>query len=148
FITHEMDTVLQIADTVSRLDHGRIVESGRLTELLADPASSLGRSLQPRRAHQLAPVGSTVWAVTYGSNPVPADWVGRLAARLDTTVSLLGASIETVRGVTTGHATIAISATRLETVEAELRQLGLDAARPDVETDDVVLRELEEALDA
>ena len=129
FITHEMDTVLQIGDSVSRLDHGRIVESGRVLELLADPSSSLGRSLQPRRAHQQAPDGATVWVVTYGADPVPADWVSLLSARVDTTVSLLGASIETLRGVTTGHGTIAVSTRRHDIVEAELRRLGLDATR-------------------
>lgn len=129
FITHEMDTVLQIADSVARLDRGRIVESGRVLDLLADPSSSLGRSLQPRRAHQPAPSDTTVWAVTYGSAEVPADWVGLLASRLDTTVSLLGASIETLRGTTTGHATIAVSTRRHEPVAEELRLLGLDATR-------------------
>lgn len=139
FITHEMDTVLQIADSVSRLDHGRIVESGWVLELLADPMSSLGRSLQPRRAHQTAPADATVWAVTYGSESVPADWLSLLVARLDTTVSLLGASIETLRGVTTGHATIAVSTRRHDLVEAELRAIGLDATRAGSE----VLLELE-----
>ncbi len=132
FITHEMDTVLHIADSVSRLDQGRIVESGRVLELLADSASSLGRSLQPRRAHQPAPDDATVWQITYGSEPVPADWQGVLGARLNTTVSLLGASIETLRGATTGHATIAVSTRRHELVEAELRLLGLDATRAGV----------------
>jgi len=133
FITHEMDTVLQIADSVSRLDHGRIVESGRVLDLLADPSSSLGRSLQPRRAHQPAPAGATVWAVTYGSEAVPADWVSRLSSNLDTEVSLLGASIETLRGATTGHATIAVSTRQHDLVEAELRLLGLDALRAEAD---------------
>lgn len=129
FITHEMDTVLQIADSVSRLDLGRIVESGRVLELLADPSSKLGRALQPRRAHQTPPADAVVWAVTYGSEPVPADWVSLLANRIDSTVSLLGASIETLRGITTGHATIAVSTWRHDLVEAELRHLRFAARR-------------------
>jgi len=143
FITHEMDTVLQIADSVSRLDHGRIVESGRVLELLAQPNSSLGRALQPRRGHEPAPTGATVWEVTYGADPVPADWVGLLAAGLDTTVSLLGASIETLRGATTGHATIAVSTPRHDLVEVELRLLGLDATR--VGSEDLLALESEVA---
>ncbi|MEO6534243.1 MAG: ATP-binding cassette domain-containing protein [Pseudolysinimonas sp.] len=129
FITHEMDTVLQLADSVSRLDHGRIVESGRVLELLADPASPLGRALRPHRAHEPAPGDAAVWVVTYGSHPVPADWIGLLNARLECTVSLLGASIETIHGATTGHATIAVSTDRHDLVDGELRLLGLDAAR-------------------
>jgi D-methionine transport system ATP-binding protein len=127
FITHEMDTVLQVADSVARLDRGHIVESGRLVDLLSDPGSRLGRSLQPRRSHENASHGSAVWHVTYGSTPVPTDWVTRLSAELDTSVSLLGASIESVRGATVGHATVAIDGFDSERVAAALTGLGLHA---------------------
>ncbi|WP_246669983.1 methionine ABC transporter ATP-binding protein [Arthrobacter zhaoguopingii] len=43
FITHEMDTVRQIADSVARLERGRIVETGALVDLLTDHGSPLGR---------------------------------------------------------------------------------------------------------
>jgi D-methionine transport system ATP-binding protein len=129
FITHEMDTVLQVADSVARLDHGHIVESGRLVDLLSDPASRLGRALQPRRGHQSAPETTSVWLVSYGSDAVPTDWVVRLAGELGTSVSLLGASIENVRGRTVGHATIAVGRVEPERVSAALRALGLHARR-------------------
>ncbi len=124
FITHEMDTVLQVADSVARLDHGHIVESGRLVDLLSDPASHLGRSLQPRRRHQPC-LGSRVWHVTYGLSPVPTDWVTRLSAQLGSGVSLLGASIESVRGSTVGHATVAVDGIDPARVSAALMELGL-----------------------
>jgi ABC-type methionine transport system ATPase subunit len=127
FITHEMDTVLQVADSVARLDHGHIVESGRLVDLLGDPTSRLGRALQPRRGHENAPTASAVWHVTYGSAAVPTDWLTRLSAELDTSVSLLGASIENVRGSTVGHATIAIDGFEASRVSAALTGLGLHA---------------------
>ena len=129
FITHEMDTVLQVADSVARLDHGHIVESGRLVDLLSDPASSLGRSLQPRRRHQLPSLGSRVWHVTYGSSPVPTDWVTRLSVQLGSRVSLLGASIERVRESTVGHATVAVDDVDLTRVSAALMGLGLHSRR-------------------
>ncbi len=49
FITHEMDTIVRVADTVGRLDHGRIVEHGRLENLVLDADSVLGRVLRPPR---------------------------------------------------------------------------------------------------
>jgi D-methionine transport system ATP-binding protein len=127
FITHEMDTVLQVADSVARLDHGRIVESGRIVELLRDPASGLGRSLRPARAHESAGADATEWFVSYTSAAVPADWLTRLADRLGCTVSLLGASIETVDGATVGHASIGVSGADPEHLVAVARSLGLDA---------------------
>ena len=130
FITHEMDTVLQVADSVARLDHGRIVESGRIVELLRDPASGLGRALRPARSHESAAADATEWFVSYTSAHVPADWLTRLADQLGTTVSLLGASIETVDGATVGHASIGVTGADREHLVAVARSLGLDA-RPE-----------------
>ncbi|TFD93316.1 ATP-binding cassette domain-containing protein [Cryobacterium lactosi] len=130
FITHEMDTVLQVADSVARLDHGRIVESGRIVELLRDPASGLGRALRPARSHESAAADATEWFVSYTSAAVPTDWLSRLADQLGTTVSLLGASIETVDGATVGHASIGVTGADREHLIAVAHSLGLDA-RPE-----------------
>jgi D-methionine transport system ATP-binding protein len=46
-ITHELDVVKAICDSAVSLANGRVVESGSLIQLQADPASSLGRSLAP-----------------------------------------------------------------------------------------------------
>ena len=127
FITHEMDTVLQIADSVARLDHGRIVESGRIIELLRNPASSLGQALRPVRSHENPALGATEWFISYTSAIVPADWISRLANELGGTVSLLGASIETVEGSTVGHATIAVTGGNREHLVAVAHTLGLSA---------------------
>ncbi|GEP27454.1 ATP-binding cassette domain-containing protein [Cryobacterium levicorallinum] len=127
FITHEMDTVLQVADAVARLDHGHIVESGRIVDLLRDPASALGRALRPARPHATPQLGETHWFVSYTSGAVPADWVLRLASELDAPVSVLGASIETVAGQTVGHANIGVRAVEPALLVETARRLGLDA---------------------
>jgi len=59
FITHEMETVLQVADSVARLDRGHIVESGRLVDLLRDPNSGrrLRRPARPRPYRRERPLG-------------------------------------------------------------------------------------------
>jgi D-methionine transport system ATP-binding protein len=101
------------------------VESGRLIDLLSNPASSLGRALQPRRGHQDASAAASLWHVSYGETPVPADWLTRLAGELGTGVSLLGASIENLRGATVGHATIAVNAVEPDCIAAALSGLGL-----------------------
>jgi len=139
FITHEMDTVLQVADSVARLDHGRIVESGRIVELLRDPASGLGRALRPARSHESAAADATEWFVSYTSAAVPADWLTRLADQLGSTVSLLGASIETVDGTTVGHASIGVSGADREHVISVARSLGLDA-RPEAAPAEILER--------
>ena len=126
FITHEMETVLAVADTVARLDRGRIVESGALVDLLRDPDSELGATLRPHRAAQQAGADEAPWRVQYGEDGVPADWLSVLAAELGSPVSLLGASIETVHGRVVGHATIGLRATDAPLTVAALRRLGLE----------------------
>ncbi|TXR57550.1 methionine ABC transporter ATP-binding protein [Quadrisphaera setariae] len=133
FITHEMDTVVAVADTVARLDHGRIVEHGALVDLLHTPASPLGRALLPRRAH----AGTTeqgeqrsVWVVSHAGNRVPADWLVRASRTLGTDLELLGASLSTVAGVAVGHAVVGAPAhLDDDDVEAALIGLGLHAQR-------------------
>ncbi|MDH6235480.1 ATP-binding cassette domain-containing protein [Cryobacterium sp. CG_9.6] len=127
FITHEMDTVLQVADSVARLDHGHIVESGRIVDLLRDPDSSLGQALRPQRRHATGTDGAQTWFVNYTSSTVPADWLARLSAELGETVSLLGASIETIGGATVGHATISVPVAEPGRLVSVAASLGLSA---------------------
>ncbi|MFC0682215.1 methionine ABC transporter ATP-binding protein [Lysobacter korlensis] len=127
FITHEMDTVLQVADSVARLEHGRITESGRIVDLLRNPDSALGRSLRPARDAAVATPGAGTWFVSYTGTAVPADWVLRLASELDASVSILGASIETVAGATVGHATLGVTPSDPGRILAAALALGLHA---------------------
>jgi ABC-type methionine transport system ATPase subunit len=127
FITHEMQTVLQVADSVARLDRGHIVESGRVVDLLRDPNSELGRALNPAKPALEAATDETTWFVNYTSAAVPADWVTRLSAELSTPISLLGASIETINGAVVGHASVGLRASNQQAVVDAARRLGLDA---------------------
>ena len=122
-----MDTVLQVADSAARLDRGHIVESGRIVELLRDPDSPLGRALHPSRPHLAAGQGESQWFVTYTSAEVPADWPVRFSRELESPVSLLGASIETVNGATVGHASIGVRTTDAARIQAIAGNLGLQA---------------------
>ncbi|MCL3859698.1 methionine ABC transporter ATP-binding protein [Actinotalea sp. K2] len=144
FITHEMETVLDLADSAARLDHGRIVEQGRVVDLLRDPSSSLGRALLPRRAHAASAPGTT-WSVSYAGADVPPDWLARVGTVLGVDLALLGASIGAVDGHTVGHATVAVPAsTDPDALVRALAGLGLharrtDAAHPPVRRVDAVL---------
>ncbi|MUK01297.1 ATP-binding cassette domain-containing protein [Vibrio cholerae] len=133
FITHEMDTVRQVADTVARLDQGRIVEQGALVDLLTSHDSLLGQSLRPRRGYAGPESGTRTWYVTYDSTDVPGDWIQRLTGDLDAVVHLLGASVETVHGVNTGSATLGIGTDDDARVAAVLARYGLSGTPDDGE---------------
>jgi len=111
-ITHEMEVVREIADSVARLEGGRIVEHGRVEEVILDPASALAHELLPDRPAVPAPPDAEVWEVSYASRSVPLDWLtavhtapGLSGVRVD----VLSASVESIRGVAVGRAVLALS---------------------------------------
>ncbi|GAA1941446.1 ATP-binding cassette domain-containing protein [Microbacterium aoyamense] len=126
FITHEMDTVVQIADTVARLDHGRIVESGRIVDLLRDASSLLGDQLRPARAAAAAEDGDVAIDVSY-TTAVDGDWVARVSRELGADLRLLGASIEQVHGATVGTARVAVPSAAYARALPLLAAAGLTA---------------------
>lgn len=126
FITHEMNTVVSLADAVARLDHGRIVESGPVVDLLRDPDSPLGAQLRPAPRALPAAAGQRAFRVGYRRD-VPADWIARLGAELGAPVSVLGADIQSVGSVITGTATISVAASDADRLPVAAARLGLDA---------------------
>ena len=129
FITHEMETVREVADSVAKLDKGHIVESGVLIDLLRDPNSELGGALRPSLS--LAPTqdGETRWQLTYTSEDVPSDWLHILSTSLSSPVSLLGANIENLEGKLYGQATVGLSGVKDQDVVREAARLKLSARR-------------------
>ena len=128
FITHEMDTVLHVADSAARLDRGRILEQGRLVDLLTDHDSALGRALQPQLSPAEPGTGSRAWYVTYDSRTVPADWLQRVSADLGEPAALLAATIQNIGGTSTGNATVGLASADAARVEAAFARHGLRAA--------------------
>ncbi|WP_263250953.1 methionine ABC transporter ATP-binding protein [Saccharopolyspora rosea] len=58
-VTHDMAVVRRIADDVAVLEQGRVVEHGKVLDLVADPASRIGTTLLPEtdQAEPLRPTG-------------------------------------------------------------------------------------------
>lgn len=111
-ITHGMEVVREIADSVARIDGGRIIESGSVSDVILDPTSALARELLPDRPSVPFPAAGEIWAVSYASRNVPLDWLTSIQAApgiSDTQVSVLSASVEAIGGVAVGRAVLAIS---------------------------------------
>lgn len=127
FITHEMDTVVRVADTVGRLEHGRIVEHGRVADIVLDPESTLGQALRPRGPSASAVPGQSAISVVYNSAAVPADWLTRIAADLGIAVAVLGANVSTVDGVSFGDLTVSVARGHAASFVGATHQLGITA---------------------
>lgn len=132
-ITHEMDVVRSIADNVAVIAAGRIVEQGRVRELIANPQSQIGRQLLPIKPRERQVQDQLLLEVTYSAHAsVPEDWISLIAERLQTRVSLLGGSIEQIDGRLSGRVRIGLSLetndeNTIESLQTYLSGLGLIA---------------------
>jgi D-methionine transport system ATP-binding protein len=130
-ITHEMEVVKAICDGAALLEEGRLVERGSLADLIADPASRLGRALIPPVAGAAPPDGEAIFDVTYGHGTDPA-WLSGLSRQLGADVAVLGAAVEDVGGRPAGRVRIALPAgIDAAGLPALLAQRGLHAEAVD-----------------
>jgi ABC-type methionine transport system ATPase subunit len=108
-ITHEMDVVRSVADVVAHLEHGRIVEHGRVGEIVRRSESSLATALLPSESAPAPPAGEVVWELRYRDAAVDPNWLSRVSRELDTDIALLSGLVETVGGDQAGRLTVRIS---------------------------------------
>jgi D-methionine transport system ATP-binding protein len=138
-ITHEMEVVREVADSVARIDAGRIIESGAVDDVILDPTSSLARELLPDRPSVPFHGSGEIWEVSYASRDVPLDWltsIHTVPGISESRVDVLSASVEAIRGVAVGRALLAVSPSAPAGFARYLRDRGLHvtAASPEAET--------------
>jgi D-methionine transport system ATP-binding protein len=131
-ITHEMDVVRNIADSIAAIRDGAIVEHGKVQDLVSNPNSEIGRQLISLRVADAFNNRHLVAELTYGDN-VPSDWSQILSRQLNVNVHLLGANIEQIGEKSFyGRALVGFEflyAPRADilTITNALRQIGLHA---------------------
>jgi D-methionine transport system ATP-binding protein len=109
-ITHEMDVVRSVADVVAHLEHGRIVEHGRVGDIVRRSDSPLAEALLPDEQAPAPLEGEVVWQLRYCDATVDPNWLSRVSRELDTDIALLSGLIETVGGDHAGRLTVRVSA--------------------------------------
>ncbi|WP_063731443.1 methionine ABC transporter ATP-binding protein [Streptomyces sp. RTd22] len=126
-ITHEMEVVREVADTAALLREGRVVESGPVDRLVADPHSALGNALLPDRPVSPNRQGLGTWRLTYQGQSVPTDWLTRLGADHGLDVHVLSATVEEIAGRAAGRATVAVGHDRADELTSALAGWGIHA---------------------
>lgn len=132
FITHEMDTVVEVADTVARIDRGRIAEYGTLSDLLVTDGSEVGEaliSIDPDISRLFVDSHHDVWRVSYGAEDVRPDWLARIGVEVGGHVGILQADVRVVHGSPVGWVVIQTDAADSAALEAALRREGLTPKR-------------------
>lgn len=132
FITHEMETVVDVADTVARIDAGRVTEYGRLSELLVDGESEVGSALISARVNsaELQPApGAELWRVSYRSSHVRPDWLTAVSTQIGSPLSILEADIRVVHGSRVGYAVVQTESRCADDFSRSVSEYGLLAER-------------------
>ncbi|MEU7857959.1 ATP-binding cassette domain-containing protein [Nonomuraea sp. NPDC049141] len=103
-ITHEMNVVKSICDSVAIMSDGRVEESGTIAGLIRTPGSRLTREIFP--LPEPAPAGSITLTFT-GDPHQPV--VSEVVRKFDVDVSILGGSIENLAGGAVGRLRVSLS---------------------------------------
>ncbi|MCU1404992.1 MAG: methionine transporter ATP-binding protein [Glaciihabitans sp.] len=125
-ITHEMDVVKTVCDSAALLEAGRLVEHGKLVDLISTPGSRLARDLFPLGAVPPRP-GTTVIDITFSGGNADRPVIAQLARDHNTDVSILGAAIETIAGNQAGRTRLELPGDAAANAAAitDLRSQGL-----------------------
>jgi D-methionine transport system ATP-binding protein len=128
-ITHEMAVVKAVCDSAVLLDHGRVVDGGRLTEVLNRRHSPLAEALLPA---PVADAGSgeegVLLRVTVTDRAPETVVLRTLIGELGLAVEVAGGSVETVAGGRYGRLLLRVTggAERLDGTVDRLQADGVD----------------------
>lgn len=106
-ITHELEVVRRVCTSAALLEGGRLVEAGRLVDLIADPDSALGEAILPTAAPRTGHGSQALLTFRGGAEATPL--LSRLTRTLDVDVSLLAGGVEHVAGRDVGRMRVGFS---------------------------------------
>lgn len=128
FITHEMETVIEVADTVARIEAGRIAEYGRLSDLLVDGSSQVGSALissDSEVSELRAAAGHELWRVSYRAQDIRPDWISLVGAEIGAPIGVLEADVRVVHGSRVGYVLLQVEADRARAFAESVLRCGL-----------------------
>jgi D-methionine transport system ATP-binding protein len=130
-ITHEMDVVRSVADSVARLHEGKIIERGPVAEVVRTSDSELARALLPLPPGPASHNEPAVWQLRYERPDVDPAWLTSIGRELDTDISVLAGLIETIDdGGAAGRVTVRIERPLAATeVRAAFASRGIHATQ-------------------
>ncbi|MFD1932053.1 methionine ABC transporter ATP-binding protein [Nonomuraea mangrovi] len=118
-ITHEMNVVKSICDSVAIMSGGAILESGPIRQLLTTPGSRLAAELFPLPAPETGNV--TITFTGAADEPV----ISHVVRKFDVDVSILGGALEEVAGGSVGRLRVSLAGAETSAALSYLREQGL-----------------------
>ncbi len=109
-ITHEMDVVKRVCNKVAVVDRGKIIESGSLVEIFADPKHPITKQFIQHTTHELpkslfkrASEHGTLLRLTYKGNETDKPLISQMIRAHNVDVNILHGWIESLSGVLVGN---------------------------------------------
>ena len=128
-ITHEMSVVRQVCDSVSLLEAGKIVESGRLEDIVLDVDSRLSREIVPfPKVPEAAVVnGESVIDVSITAHPGQPAAVALMSMVAELGGDIAAGVFETIGQAQIGRLAVTVPASETEQAVSTLRHAGIAA---------------------
>lgn len=124
-ITHEPAVVRDVCDHVTLLEHGRVVQTGALAQVVTAVGSPLSRALVPVPDLPPGDRRALVEAV-FSTDAVPTSVAFAAVAALGDDVEVASATVEPLGGVRVGRLIVDAPTGRVPEVVDRLRAAGLD----------------------
>ena len=103
-ITHEMKVIDQICDRVAVIDHSRIAEEGKVSEVFTNPRSQIARDLIiPKERTVLDTTGGRRLRLTFGGEYSNAPVISEMVLECQAPVNILFADTKEFEGVIHGQ---------------------------------------------
>lgn len=126
-ITHEMSVVRETCDSVTLLEHGRVVQHGTLGAVVSEHGSRLARELIPVPDVPLGEERALV-ELTWTTDELPTHVALRTVADLGTDVDVVAGTVETLAGLRVGRLQVDLAAAGLDEALTRFRSAGMHAA--------------------
>jgi len=103
-ITHEMKVIDQICDRVAVIDHSRIAEMGRVSDVFTNPQSDIARELiLPQDRSAIETSGGKKVRIIFDGVQSQEPVISRLTLDCQTPVNIMFADTKDIDGVAYGH---------------------------------------------
>lgn len=133
-VTHEMDVIKDLCDSVAVMEAGEIVEAGPVLDIFNDPrhpstrrfVESVVPSTPPRSLTEAGPAGD-VWRLVYVGEGAGRPLLSQLVSDFGLEVNILAATVTEIRRRTVGHMVVRVAGTAQDRARgiARLRSSGV-----------------------
>ncbi|MDO5747502.1 MAG: methionine ABC transporter ATP-binding protein [Actinomycetaceae bacterium] len=128
-ITHEMSVVREICDSVTLLESGRMVQTGRVEDIIAQPETRLAQELVPPprvdEEVQLDGKYTRVIDIAFTSTPGKPTGAKVMSVVADEGADVVGGTFETIGKTQVGRLALAVPVGRVEHAVRTFRSLGI-----------------------